>query len=227
VVKKLPETGKVDANSKDNFGPTPPSFATKNGGETVAKVLLSIDGVDPDSKDNYNRTPLIWASVCGKDALVKILLGQNCVYLNQKDKFGRTALFAAAVRGHEIVVKLLLDKDGIEPNVVDIYGRTAQIDAIRMGYLHTAQLFHHKQTDGVEDDENGIRGPRQDTAHGRIFCSVCLAVIPDSDFHHHCATCDYGDFDACQDCIGRGAFCSDRSHLLIKRRVKDSVLVEI
>ena len=159
--------------------------------------------------------------------MVKTLLAQDCVHANQKDIYGRTPLFGAAVRGHETVLQLLLNQDGIEPDVVDLYGRTAQMDAVRMGHLHAAQLFDRNQLDGSHNHESWISSPRRNQVHSQISCNICLADVPNSDNHHHCGSCVGGDFDACQDCIGRGAFCFDRSHSLTKRRVEDGKPVEV
>ena len=63
VVKLLLDTGKVDADSKDNkYGPTPLSWAARRGHEAIVKLLLDTGKVDADSRDNkYGRTPLtIW-----------------------------------------------------------------------------------------------------------------------------------------------------------------------
>ena len=41
VIKVLLETSHVEANSKDNEGQTPPSWAARNGHEAVVKLLQS------------------------------------------------------------------------------------------------------------------------------------------------------------------------------------------
>ena len=46
----------VDPDSKDRNGRSPRWWATANGYETVAKLLLDKEGVDPDSKGDYGRS---------------------------------------------------------------------------------------------------------------------------------------------------------------------------
>jgi hypothetical protein len=79
VVKQLLSTGKVDADSKDNYyGQTPLWWAAESGHEAVVKLLLSTGKVDADSKDNYNgRTPLSLAAGRGHEAVVKLLQLHN------------------------------------------------------------------------------------------------------------------------------------------------------
>jgi ankyrin repeat protein len=46
----LLETGKVEVNSKSEFGRTPLSWAAENGHEAVVKLLLETGKVEVDSK---------------------------------------------------------------------------------------------------------------------------------------------------------------------------------
>jgi ankyrin repeat protein len=50
--KLLLATGKVDADSKDNYSQTPLYRAAGNGHEAMVKLLLARGGVDADLKDN-------------------------------------------------------------------------------------------------------------------------------------------------------------------------------
>ncbi|KAL1836523.1 hypothetical protein VTJ49DRAFT_5049 [Mycothermus thermophilus] len=56
-----------------------------------------------------------------------------------------------------------------------------------------------------------------------VCCNNCDRTIPDA--HYHCATCDDGDFDLCQDCVDRGVSCKGTNHWMIKRFVKDGVII--
>jgi next to BRCA1 gene 1 protein len=56
-----------------------------------------------------------------------------------------------------------------------------------------------------------------------VCCNSCDKTIPDS--HFHCATCDDGDFDLCQDCVDKGITCFGAGHWLIKRTVNNGVIV--
>ena len=56
-----------------------------------------------------------------------------------------------------------------------------------------------------------------------ICCNQCDKAIPDD--HWHCSICDAGDFDLCTSCVGRGVLCSSDGHWLIKRFVKDGIVI--
>ena len=63
----------VEADSKDNEGRTPLSWAAGDGAEVVVKLLVDRDDVEADSKDNEGRTPLSWAAGEGHEAVVNLL----------------------------------------------------------------------------------------------------------------------------------------------------------
>jgi len=60
-------------------------------------------------------------------------------------------------------------------------------------------------------------------ANYAVCCNSCDRTIPDA--HYHCSTCDDGDFDLCQDCVGRGVTCKGTNHWLIKRFVKHGIII--
>jgi hypothetical protein len=98
------------ANSKDNYGRTPLSWAAREGHEAVVKLLVGRDDVEADSKGNNGRTPLSWAAAEGHEAVVKLLVGRDDVEADSKNNNGRTPLLWAAMGGHEAVVQLLRSK---------------------------------------------------------------------------------------------------------------------
>jgi hypothetical protein len=106
--KLLLATGKVDADSKDNYSQTPLYQAAGNGHEAVAKLLLATGKVDADSEKMFGQTPLSQAAGSGHEAVVKLLLATGKVDADSKDDGGQTPLLRAAWNGHEAVVKLLL-----------------------------------------------------------------------------------------------------------------------
>jgi ankyrin repeat protein len=66
IMKLLLETGKVNVDSKDNYGRTPLSYAAESGYETIVQLLFNTGKVDINSKDEmYGRTPLSWAVTLG------------------------------------------------------------------------------------------------------------------------------------------------------------------
>ncbi|KAH8732700.1 hypothetical protein GQ44DRAFT_601972, partial [Phaeosphaeriaceae sp. PMI808] len=103
----LEDTGKVDINSKNQYGQTPLWWAALNGHEAVVKMLLSTSKVDIDSKNQDGQTPLWWAALNGHEAVVKMLLDTGKVDVDSKDQDGQTPLSWAARNGHEAVVRML------------------------------------------------------------------------------------------------------------------------
>nr|URN46144.1 Nbr1 [Thermochaetoides thermophila] len=60
-------------------------------------------------------------------------------------------------------------------------------------------------------------------SHYAVCCNNCDRTIPDA--HYHCSTCDDGDFDLCQECVDRGVTCKGADHWMIKRFVRDGVII--
>ncbi|RKU40803.1 hypothetical protein DL546_003127 [Coniochaeta pulveracea] len=109
IVRRLLETGRVNADSSDNHGQTPLSWAAKEGHEAVVRLLLAVETVDADSCDKDGQTPLSWASEYGHEDVVRRLLDTGQVVADSRNKYGTTPLLLAAVEGHGAVVELLLD----------------------------------------------------------------------------------------------------------------------
>jgi next-to-BRCA1 protein 1 len=56
-----------------------------------------------------------------------------------------------------------------------------------------------------------------------VYCNHCGDAIPDE--HHHCSTCDDGDYDLCQKCVNDGVTCNNGEHWMIKRFVKNGMVI--
>jgi hypothetical protein len=134
----------VAADSKDEDGRTPLSWAAERGHEAVVKLLVERDDVAADSKDYYGRTPLSWAAGGGYEVVVKLLVKREDVAVNLKDRWGRTPLSWAAERGHEAVVKLLVERDNVAADLKDYYGRTPLWWAARGGHEAVVKLLRSK-----------------------------------------------------------------------------------
>ena len=123
VVEVVTELLKLELNadSKDNAGQTPLSWAARNGHEAIVKLLLD-KGAAIESKDTYNQTPLSYAAQNNHEAIVQLLLDKGAA-TESKDRYGQTPLSYAAQNGHEAIVKLLLGK-GAATESKDTYGQT-------------------------------------------------------------------------------------------------------
>ncbi len=56
-----------------------------------------------------------------------------------------------------------------------------------------------------------------------VCCNSCERHIP--DVHFHCSTCEEGDFDLCEDCVGLGITCYNPEHWMIRRYIHEGVIV--
>jgi len=174
IVKLLLETGKVDANSKDNNRLTSLSYAAMNGQETIVQLFHEKGNADA-ALEYDGRTPLLWAVIRGYEGIVKLLLEMGTSYVNSKDKLswcrntqiyghcrykvrgcyfnhvnpGRTSLSWAVANGQETIVKLLLEKcANIESK--DAGGRTPLSLAAERGNEAVVKLLLNKRRDRGE-----------------------------------------------------------------------------
>ncbi|KAK0671801.1 hypothetical protein QBC41DRAFT_218619 [Cercophora samala] len=56
-----------------------------------------------------------------------------------------------------------------------------------------------------------------------VCCNSCDKNVP--DVHYHCSKCDGGDFDLCQECVDAGIACYGADHWLIKRFIKNGLII--
>jgi ankyrin repeat protein len=230
VVKLLLAKDGIDPNSTDTqFGRTPLSWAAANGHGEVVELLLAKDSVEPNSTDTrYCRIPLSMAAARGHEAVVATL-AKRLVDPDSKDKYGQSPLLLAAGKGYGAVVKLLLTQKVVDPASEDKFGRTPLSWAAWRGNPNIVKLLLEKYKDNgiVARDEDVKIAASPAADHSRITCDICLLRIPNVDSHTHCGLCVDGDFDICRDCVASGAFCFDQSHKLIKRTVKNGMLVDV
>jgi ankyrin repeat protein len=131
LVKLLLETGKVDANSKDDNGQTPLSLAVTKGDEMI-KMLLETGKVDVNAEDSDGWTPLSWAASWGENTAIKLLLETGKVDIDSKDNSGRTPL-SWATESRNDAIKLLLETGKVNVNSKDNSGQTPLLFAIEEG----------------------------------------------------------------------------------------------
>ncbi|RYP47387.1 hypothetical protein DL768_006555 [Monosporascus sp. mg162] len=158
IVKLLLETGKVDADLKEENNQTPLSYAAKNGhkgivkllletgkvdadSKCIVKLLLEMGKVDVDSKDSYDRTPLLYAAAEGHERIVKVLLATGKVDADSKGMHNRTPLSYAAENGHKGIIKLLLETGKVDTDSKDSYTRTPLLYAAVNGHKGIVKLL--------------------------------------------------------------------------------------
>lgn len=71
MVKLLLEHGGVKIKSKDKYGDTPLSLATRTGYKMVGLLLLKHVGADIDSKEKYGKPALRFATIQIQELLLK------------------------------------------------------------------------------------------------------------------------------------------------------------
>ncbi|KAH8727792.1 hypothetical protein GQ44DRAFT_676730, partial [Phaeosphaeriaceae sp. PMI808] len=109
VFVHLLSSGKFEADCRDAMGRTSLYLASRNGCETVVKVLINKSGVNINSKDNSGITPLHIATAKGHHAVIVALLLQKGADVHASSGLHENALQVASVRGHIAIVTLLLN----------------------------------------------------------------------------------------------------------------------
>ncbi|KAF2155829.1 hypothetical protein K461DRAFT_251869 [Myriangium duriaei CBS 260.36] len=56
-----------------------------------------------------------------------------------------------------------------------------------------------------------------------VYCNECDATLKNE--HFHCSICDGGDYDLCQRCVDGGKLCPGQGHWLVKRFVKNGMII--
>jgi ankyrin repeat protein len=159
IVKLLPESGKVNINSKDNFDFTPLSYAAENGYIAIVKLLLESSKVNVDLEDQHGQSWLSLAAAREDKTFVKLLLESGKVDADSKDQYGRTWLSYAAMRGDEAFVKLLLKSGKVDVNLKDNSKRTPLLYATEKGYVTIVKLLLENSKVDANSTDNSNRTP--------------------------------------------------------------------
>jgi hypothetical protein len=196
--------------------------ASYEGHEAVVRLLLE-KGVNVNAQYGFYGNALHAAAYAGRDEVLKHLIEKTSIG-QPLDPYGRTLVWWAAAGGHTTTVQLLISRYNHDARVADKFGRTPRWIATKKGYDAVLALL-------PEECRLTNPGPTPSPDHsdgaGSRLCDVCTWRIRASDFHYHCHLCNDGNWDVCEDCRMRGAFCAEETHILVKRTRIDGKWVEM
>jgi ankyrin repeat protein len=139
VLALLIKLGISGLDRKDSKNKTLLWWASKNGCEISARLLLTADLAMVDSKGKNGKTPMFVAVEQGHREVVELLL-VNGADVNSRDEEHCSALYAAIAYGRREVATLLLER-GADPNKVKRDYSTPLQAATDKGYKEIVALL--------------------------------------------------------------------------------------
>lgn len=140
---------------KSDYGVTPLHLASRNGHESVVRMLLNSAGVQVDAATEIERyIPMHLAAQGGHEQVANLLISRSPESLIKSDGHGRTALHFAASHGHTRMAHMLLGQ-GAQMNAQDDRGWTPLHYATRHGYLDVVKLLVESGADPTMCSKEG------------------------------------------------------------------------
>jgi ankyrin repeat protein len=221
VVGLLLDKG-ANVNAQGKFYSNALKEASYEGHEAVVGLLLD-KGADINAQGGFYGNVLQAASYEGNNEALERLIEKDSIR-QLRDPYDRTLLWWAAAGGQTTTVQLLISRYNYDSRTTDKFGRTPLWIATKKGHRTVSELL---------SEECGPTGPEQTLSSDHsddsvlIQCDICTSGIRSSEFHYHCRHCFDGDWDMCEDCRARGAFCAEETHILVKRTRIDQKWVEM
>lgn len=140
---------------KSDYGVTPLHMASRNGHESVVRMLLNSAGVQVDAATEIEKyIPMHLAAQGGHEQVANLLISRSPESLIKSDGHGRTALHFAASHGHTRMAHMLLGQ-GAQMNARDDRGWTPLHYAARHGYLDVVKLLVESGADPTMCSKEG------------------------------------------------------------------------
>jgi ankyrin repeat protein len=197
--------------------------AASYGGHTVVVKLLLEKGVNINAQSGRYGNALHAAAYTGNRTVLALLISEVSI-MQLQDPYDRTLLWWAAAGGQASTVQVLISQYNYDSRVADKFGRTPFWIATKKGHHAVSELLSNDYIPTVHEQ---MAPPSHGDAPGSLECDVCTSSITTTDLHYHCRQCFNGDWDVCEDCKSRGAFCAERTHILVKRTWGDMKWVEM
>jgi hypothetical protein len=212
----------ADVNAQGGVFGNALQAASSRGHEVVVRLLLD-KGADVNAQGRHFGNALHAAAYAGNNEVLKRLIEKASIRQLQ-DLYGRTLLWWAAAGGQTTTVQVLISRYNYDSRIADKFGRTPLWIASKKGHRAVIELLS-KECGPTDPGQTASPDYRDDS--GSIQCDVCTSSIRATDLHYHCQHCSNGDWDVCEDCRVRGAFCAEETHILVKRTRIDQKWVEM
>jgi ankyrin repeat protein len=221
VVRLLLDKG-ADVNAQGGEYGNALQAASSEGHEAVVRLLLD-KGADVNAQGGFYSNALHAAAYAGNNEVLEHLIEKDSVTQPQ-DPYDRTLLWWAAAGGRTTTVQVLISQYNYDSRIADKFGRTPLWIATKKGHHAVSELLS-EECGPTDPGQTALLDHSDDS--GSIQCDVCTSSIRATEFHYHCRHCSNGDWDVCEDCRVRGAFCAEETHILVKRTRIDQKWVEM
>ncbi|MEG7523874.1 MAG: ankyrin repeat domain-containing protein [Chromatiales bacterium] len=143
---------KVELNTIDKNGNAPLHIASKNGHNTIVKILID-KGADANLTNKNGDTPLNWALIKGNEDIAEFIIGKGAD-INGVNKHANPPLHKALEFKRRNIAELIINK-GADVNAVDRNGKTALLWASMQGFEDIVKLVIQEGADLNASDKYG------------------------------------------------------------------------